>query len=67
MGSPIVGFDGKSHLLKSGRWLGHPNQKNMNVNWDDEIPNIGENKKWQPNQQPADNLHRKYFKMFNMS
>ena len=28
--------------------------KNMNVNWDDEIPNIWENKKWQPNHQPAD-------------
>ena len=25
--------------------------KNMNVNWDDEIPNIWENKKWQPNRQ----------------
>ena len=27
--------------------------KNMKVNWDDEIPNIWENKKWQPNQQPV--------------
>ena len=26
--------------------------KNMKVNWDDEIPNIWENKKWQPNHQP---------------
>ena len=30
--------------------------KNMNVNWDYEIPNIWENKKWQPNRQP-DNIH----------
>ena len=29
--------------------------KNMKVNWDDEIPNIWENKKWQPNHQPAIN------------
>ena len=27
--------------------------KNMKVNWDDEIPNIWENKKWQPNHQPV--------------
>ena len=27
--------------------------KNMKVNWDDEIPNIWEHKKWQPNHQPA--------------
>ena len=26
--------------------------KNMKVNWDDKIPNIWENKKWQPNHQP---------------
>ena len=26
--------------------------KNMKVNWDDEIPNIWENNKWQPNHQP---------------
>ena len=26
--------------------------KNMKVNWDDDIPNIWENKKWQPNHQP---------------
>ena len=24
----------------------------MKVNWDDDIPNIWENKKWQPNHQP---------------
>ena len=29
--------------------------KNMKVNWDDDIPNIWENKKWQPNHQPAMN------------
>ena len=33
--------------------------KNMNVNWDDEIPNIWENKKWQPNHQPVN--HRTGF------
>ena len=27
--------------------------KNMKVNWDDEIPNIWENKQWQPNHQPV--------------
>ena len=27
--------------------------KNMKVNWDDEQPNIWENKKWQPNHQPV--------------
>ena len=27
--------------------------KNMKVNWDDDIPNIWENKKWQPNHQPG--------------
>ena len=27
--------------------------KNMKVNWDDENPNIWENKKWQPNHQPV--------------
>ena len=26
--------------------------KNMIVNWDDDIPNLWENKKWQPNHQP---------------
>ena len=26
--------------------------KNMKVSWDDEIPNIRENKKWHPNHQP---------------
>ena len=25
----------------------------MKVNWDDDIPNIWENKKWQPNHQPV--------------
>ena len=30
--------------------------KNMNVNWDYEIPNIWENRKWQPNHQPNDNF-----------
>ena len=30
--------------------------KNMKVNWDDDIPNLWENKKWQPNHQPASEL-----------
>ena len=33
--------------------------KNMKVNWDDDIPNIWENKKWQPNHQPAMNFSMK--------
>ena len=33
-----------------GGWATH--LKNMKVNWDDEIPNIWENKTWQPNHQP---------------
>ena len=33
--------------ITTGWWLGHP-PENMNVNWDDEIPNIWENRKWQP-------------------
>ena len=28
----------------------------MKVIWDDEIPNVWENKKWQPNHQPGKNL-----------
>ena len=31
--------------IKSGWWLGHPSEKYEFVNWDDEIPNIWENKK----------------------
>ena len=27
--------------------------KNRKINWDDEIPNIWENFKWQPNHQPV--------------
>ena len=38
--------------------------KNMNVNWDDEISNIWENIKWQPNHQP-DELCQ-YFCGFNV-
>ena len=37
----------------AGWWLGHPSEKYELVNWDDEIPNIWENKKWQPNHQPV--------------
>ena len=31
--------------------------KNMNVNCDDDIPNIWENKKWQPHHQPDEIVH----------
>ena len=31
----------------------YPSEKYEFVNWDDDIPNIWENKKWQPNHQPA--------------
>ena len=31
----------------------NPSEKYEFVNWDDEIPNIWENKKWQPNHQPV--------------
>ena len=30
--------------------------KNMKVNWDDDIPNIWEHKKWQPNHQPVTDI-----------
>ena len=33
-------------------WLGHPSEKYEFVNWEDDIPNIWEHKKWQPNHQP---------------
>ena len=42
---------GKKIRSLAGWWLGHP-LKNMKVNWDD-YPNIWENRKWQPNHQPA--------------
>ena len=34
----------QSPMWSSGWWLGHPSE-NMKVNWDDEIPNIWENRK----------------------
>ena len=38
----------------TGWWLGlNPSEKYDFVNWDDDIPNIWENKKWQPNHQPV--------------
>ena len=37
----------------AGWWLGHPSEKYDFVNWDDDIPNIWENKKRQPNHQPG--------------
>ena len=39
------------HFLLVGGWA--TPLKNMNVHGDDEIPNIWENKKWQPNHQPV--------------
>ena len=43
-----------SWLTKSsGWWLGHPSEKYESVNWDDDIPNIWENKTWQPDHQPV--------------
>ena len=35
--------------------------KNMKVNGDDEIPNIWENKKWQPNHQPENMVLQQWF------
>ena len=45
--------------IRSGWWARATPLKNMNVNWDDEIPDIWENKKWQPNHQPEMELHPK--------
>ena len=33
-----------SLYTNAGWWLGHPSEKYMNVSWDDDIPNIWENK-----------------------
>ena len=35
--------------------------KNMKVSWDDDIPNIWENKEWQPNHQPVLNSGTVFF------
>ena len=43
----------ESCRFNPGWWLGHPSEKYEVVNWDDEIPNMWENKKWQPNHQPV--------------
>ena len=37
----------------TGWWFFYPSEKYDFVNWDDDIPNIWENKKWQPNHQPV--------------
>ena len=37
----------------TGWWFFYPSEKYDCVNWDDDIPNIWENKKWQPNHQPV--------------
>ena len=50
---PVVGpFAVQSHQLFFWLVVGPPLWKIMKVNWDDDIPNIWENKKWQPNHQP---------------
>ena len=41
--------------------------KNMKVNWDDEIPNIWENEKWQPNHQPVNNCAQYLKLQFQLS
>ena len=38
--------------------------KHMKINWDDEIPNIWQNRKWQPNHQPVDIRYPIYFEGF---
>ena len=40
-------------LWLTGWWFSHPSEKYEFVNWDDEIPNIWENKIDVPNHQPA--------------
>ena len=42
-----------SMVILSGWWFFYPSEKYEFVNWDDDIPNIWENKKWQPNHQPV--------------
>ena len=42
----------KMAMYKSGWWLSHPSEKSEFVNWDDDIPNIWENKVHVPNHQP---------------
>ena len=39
------------HIYLVGGWA--TSLKNMKVSWDDDIPNICKNKKWQPNHQPV--------------
>ena len=47
---PVPTFSVKIFKLVGG-WA-TPLKNYEFVNWDDEIPNIWENKKWQPNHQP---------------
>ena len=49
MGKPLE-FTTTQWLVLVGQ--GHPSEKYEVVNWDDDIPKIWENKKWQPNHQP---------------
>ena len=45
------GFEKQQIMLVAGPGPSRP-EKYEFVNWDDEVPNIWENKKWQPNHQP---------------
>ena len=49
----VSGYRGISNLNRTGWWFSHPSEKYEFVNWDDDIPQIWENKKWQPNHQPV--------------
>ena len=56
-GSPSISEDQEESTqgedMITGWWLGHPSEKSDFVNWDDEIPNIWENKFDVPNHQPV--------------
>ena len=60
MGDFTASFDWKSdhHLLSGAKYTAGwwaratPLKKYEFVKWDDDIPNIWEHKKWQPNHQP---------------
>ena len=49
----------------TGWWFSHPSEKIIWVIWDDEIPNVWENKKWQPNHQPGKNLETLKFQKWS--
>ena len=45
-------MDNLSIIYGYGWWLTYPSEKYEFVNWDDDIPNIWENKSHVPNHQP---------------